>query len=178
MPLFPRHVTPSYGHRNGPPNIEGMVTLKVDNVPYNSSIEDLRRTFEKWVIAESRSTPAYPTSPAVVFILLIIASYLSARKCKDRLDIRYSGQTVLMFTDIIVSCCADYYWLCRRYLLLFAAAAASSTLPATVCLGASGMMRCSRQQWFSSKGWLLCRRPQLWYEQPPRSCSRVHYHMA
>ena len=36
-----------YERRNGPPNIEGMVTLKVDNVPYNSSIEDLRRTFEK-----------------------------------------------------------------------------------------------------------------------------------
>lgn len=34
-------------HRNGPPNIEGMVTLKVDNVPYNSSIDELRRVFEK-----------------------------------------------------------------------------------------------------------------------------------
>ncbi|CAM9765104.1 unnamed protein product, partial [Hapterophycus canaliculatus] len=33
---------------NGPPNIEGMITLKVDNVPYNSSIEDLRRIFEKY----------------------------------------------------------------------------------------------------------------------------------
>lgn len=33
--------------RNGPPNIEGMITLKVDNVPYGSTVDELRRVFEK-----------------------------------------------------------------------------------------------------------------------------------
>ena len=44
---WPRVTFPYHTHRNGPPNIEGMITLKVDNVPYNSSIDDLRRVFEK-----------------------------------------------------------------------------------------------------------------------------------
>lgn len=32
---------------NGPPNIDGMVTLKIDNIPYNSTVDELRRTFER-----------------------------------------------------------------------------------------------------------------------------------
>lgn len=33
---------------NGPPNIDGMVTLKIDNIPYNSTVDELRRTFERY----------------------------------------------------------------------------------------------------------------------------------
>ena len=36
----------SYGR--GPPAIEGMVSLKVDNLTYRTTPEDLRRTFEKY----------------------------------------------------------------------------------------------------------------------------------
>ncbi len=36
----------SYGR--GPPNIEGMVSLKVDNLSYRTSPEDLRHAFEKY----------------------------------------------------------------------------------------------------------------------------------
>ncbi|KAL8591355.1 hypothetical protein ACOMHN_052620 [Nucella lapillus] len=36
----------SYGR--GPPNIEGMVSLKVDNLTYRTTPEDLRRAFEKY----------------------------------------------------------------------------------------------------------------------------------
>lgn len=36
----------SYGR--GPPSIEGMVSLKVDNLTYRTTPEDLRRAFEKY----------------------------------------------------------------------------------------------------------------------------------
>lgn len=36
----------SYGR--APPNIEGMVSLKVDNLTYRTTTEDLRRAFEKY----------------------------------------------------------------------------------------------------------------------------------
>lgn len=36
----------SYGR--GPPNIEGMTSLKVDNLTYRTTPEDLRRAFEKY----------------------------------------------------------------------------------------------------------------------------------
>ena len=37
----------SYGGR-GPPAIEGMVSLKVDNLTYRTTPDDLRRAFEKY----------------------------------------------------------------------------------------------------------------------------------
>ncbi|KAK3789384.1 hypothetical protein RRG08_001770 [Elysia crispata] len=37
----------SYGGR-GPPDIDGMVSLKVDNLTYRTTPEDLRRAFEKY----------------------------------------------------------------------------------------------------------------------------------
>lgn len=39
----------SYGGRNGrgPPKIDGMVSLKVDNLTYRTTPEDLRRVFER-----------------------------------------------------------------------------------------------------------------------------------
>eukprot|EP00752_Nemacystus_decipiens_P003423 g3167.t1 len=33
--------------RGGPPNIDGMVTLKVDNIAYNCSVDELREVFER-----------------------------------------------------------------------------------------------------------------------------------
>ncbi|XP_023017343.1 serine/arginine-rich splicing factor 2 [Leptinotarsa decemlineata] len=36
----------SYGGR-APPRIEGMISLKVDNLTYRTSVEDLRRAFER-----------------------------------------------------------------------------------------------------------------------------------
>lgn len=36
----------SYGR--GPPSIEGMISLKVDNLTYRTTPEDLRRAFEKY----------------------------------------------------------------------------------------------------------------------------------
>lgn len=37
---------------NGPPNIDGMITLKIDNIPYNSTVDELRHTFEKYVLSK------------------------------------------------------------------------------------------------------------------------------
>lgn len=35
-------------HSRTPPNIEGMASLKVDNLTYRTTTEDLRRAFEKY----------------------------------------------------------------------------------------------------------------------------------
>lgn len=38
----------SGGYGRGPPTIDGMVSLKVDNLTYRTTPEDLRRAFEKY----------------------------------------------------------------------------------------------------------------------------------
>ena len=38
----------SYDRGRGPPNIEGMTSLKVDNLTYRTTVEDLKKVFSKY----------------------------------------------------------------------------------------------------------------------------------
>lgn len=40
---------------NAPPNVNGMVTLKIDNIPYNCTVEEIRYAFERYVGSQSTS---------------------------------------------------------------------------------------------------------------------------
>ena len=47
--LFNHHFTTmSYDRGRGPPNIKGMTSLKVDNLTYRTTVEDLKRVFQKY----------------------------------------------------------------------------------------------------------------------------------
>jgi RNA recognition motif-containing protein len=68
----------NYG-RN-PPNIEGMVSLKVDNLTYRTTTEDLRRAFEKYGdvgdVYIPRDRFRYACQSASALIVCEIAPYL------------------------------------------------------------------------------------------------------